>query len=101
MPRNTDRHRPESPTSDQIPSLVLVIAMEHGLESLEWLTSHFSIACTTTSIRFATEWLPREAEQCQCELLNVRTISLCCDFVAVRNVFGSSIYISFLLELRS
>jgi predicted nucleic acid-binding protein len=52
------------------------------------------------SIRFATEWLPREAEHCQWELLNVRTISLCCDFLAVRNAFGSSIYISFLLELR-
>src|SRR5437660_12326725 len=52
-------------------------------------------------MRFATEWLPREAEQCQCELLNVRTISLCCDSLAVRNAFGSSIYISFLIALRS
>ena len=44
-----------------------------------------------------------EAEQCQCGLLNVRTIFLCCEsfFLAVTNAFRSSIYISFLLELRS
>jgi|GEM_PF-3718886 len=70
---------------------------ENGLFGRDRLTSHFSTACTAMSIRFATEWLPREAEQCQCELLNVRTISLCRDFLAVRNAFGSSIYIFFLL----
>jgi len=49
----------------KIPSLVLVIAAKHGLESLQRLRSHFSTACTATSIRFASD---------------VRTISLCCDF---------------------
>jgi len=61
------------------------------------LTSDFLTACTATSIRFASEWLPCEAEQCRDELFPVKTISICYDFLAVRNAFGSSIYISFLL----
>jgi hypothetical protein len=52
----------------------------HGLESLQRLTSHFSTACTATSIRFATEWLPREAEHCRYELFNAKTISICYRF---------------------
>jgi hypothetical protein len=39
----------------KIPSLVLVIAAKHRLESLQRLRSHFSTACTATSIRFATD----------------------------------------------
>jgi hypothetical protein len=46
---------------------------------------------TATSIRFATEWLLREAEHRRYDLFNAKTISICYDFLAVSKAFGSAL----------